>query len=56
MSARRGDVGSRKGWIVRFHIDWGRERNTLYKGVKIIPEHTCFKNLEWLGKRTKHPL
>ena len=34
------------GWIVRFHIGWGGERNILYKGVETSPEHTHFENRE----------
>ena len=31
------DAGPEVGWIVRSHIDWGGERNTLYKGVETFP-------------------
>ena len=29
------DARPRRGWIVRSHIGWRGERNTLYKGVEI---------------------
>ena len=29
------DVGLPRGWIVRSHISWRRERNIPYKGVEI---------------------
>ena len=28
-----------------FHIGWGGERKTLYKGVETFPYQTCFKAL-----------
>ena len=31
------DIGPPSGWIVRSHIDWRGERNSLYKGVKTSP-------------------
>ena len=31
------NAGPRRGWIVRSHIDWGGEWNTLYKGVENSP-------------------
>ena len=30
-------LGPEKGWIVRSQIDWGGERNTLYKSVETSP-------------------
>ena len=39
-------LGPEGGWIVRSHIDWGGERNILYKGMETSPYQTCFKNLE----------
>ena len=29
--------GLERGWIVRSHIGWGGELNTLYKGVETSP-------------------
>ena len=45
------DTESRRGWIVRSHIDWGGERNTLYKGVETCPgwggeRNTLYKGVE----------
>ena len=31
------DAGSQRGWIVRSHISWRRERNIPYKGVETSP-------------------
>ena len=40
------NTGPRRGWIVRFHIGWGGERNILYMSVETSPQQTRFKNLE----------
>jgi len=31
------NAGARREWIVRSHIGWEREQNTLYKGVETSP-------------------
>ena len=31
------DTGLSRGWIVRSHIGWRRERSILYKGVETSP-------------------
>ena len=31
------DARPRRGWIVTSHINWGGERNILYKGVETSP-------------------
>ena len=43
-------LGLEGEWIVRSHIGWGGERNTLYKGVETFPSQTRFKNLEGKSK------
>ena len=37
-------LGLEGGWIVRSYIDWGGERNILYKVVETSPKHINFKN------------
>ena len=44
-------LGPERGWIVRSHIDWGGERNTLYKGVETFPWYTRFKNFKGKPER-----
>ena len=39
------------GWIVRSHVGWGGERNTLYKGVESSPKQTPFKNRKGKPKK-----
>ena len=41
------DAGPRRGWIVMFHIDWGGEQATIYKGVETFSWQTRFK--AWRG-------
>ena len=36
-------LGTQEGWIMRFHIYWGRKRNIPYKDVEISPYQTYFK-------------
>ena len=38
-------LGPKEGWIVRSHIGWGGERNTLYKGVGPLPSRRVLKTL-----------
>ena len=33
------------GWIVRSHIGWSRELNTIYKGVETSPSKRVLKTL-----------
>jgi len=40
-----------KRYPMRSHINWGGERNILYKGVETSPQQTCFKNLEGKPER-----
>ncbi|PON79192.1 hypothetical protein PanWU01x14_013080, partial [Parasponia andersonii] len=41
-----GDAEPLRGGIVKFHIGWKGERNTLYKGVDTFPYQTRFENRE----------
>ena len=36
--------------MVRSHIDWGGEQNTVYKCVETSPHQTYFKKLEGKSK------
>ena len=49
-----------KKYIVMSHIRWGREQNTLCKGVETFSEQTCFKALrgssKWKAEREQYLL
>ena len=50
MSASK-DTGLRKGWIMRSHVGWRGERNTVRKSVETSPYQKRFKIFEGKSER-----